>query len=458
MPTKTEQPTDQRAVLKTAVPGPKSRELRAREDEHLAPGLQGFALMAGIVVDHARGCAVTDVDGNTFLDIIGGIGVNGLGHSHPRFVRAVKEQVEQASVGSFTSPPRVELLERLAKNRPSEKVHRTQLYSSGAEAVESALRLAKNATGRNEFVSFWGGFHGKTMGALSLMGSDFKDSFGPFVPGSHSAPYPHPYRVPAGMNADSYATACVEELRARLKQGGATSKIAAIIVEPMQGTAGNVIPSDQFLPAVRALATEIGALLIIDEMITGFGRTGKYWGMHHAGVEADIVTLGKQFGGGFPISALMSTDAITSAKPWSNPSGSSSSYGGNPLGAAAANESLKIIEEEGLVENSRVVGAYMLKKLQPLVEKYPFVGEARGRGLFLALELVKDKATKEPMAKAATNRVFDECLKRGLLTMSYAASFRIQPSMTIDESTVDHVVAILDEAFDAIEKERVWKI
>jgi 4-aminobutyrate aminotransferase-like enzyme len=456
--TKRELPLDQRAVLKTAVPGPKSRELRAREEKHLAPGLQGFALMAGIVVDRACGSTVTDVDGNTFLDIIGGIGVNGLGHSHPRFVRAVQSQVERASVGSFTSPPRIELLERLAKNRPSEKVHRAQLYSSGAEAVESALRLAKNATGRNEFVSFWGGFHGKTMGALSLMGSDFKDTFGPFVPGSHSAPYPHPYRVPEGMTADTYATACVEELRSRLKKDDAASKIAAIIVEPMQGTAGNVIPSDLFLPAVRALATEIGALLIVDEMITGFGRTGKYWGMSHSGVEADIVTLGKQFGGGFPVSAILSTDAITAAKPWSNPSGSSSSYGGNPLAAAAANEALQIIEEEELVENSRVVGAYLLEKLQPLVERYPFVGEARGRGLFLALELVKDKKTKAPMVRAATNRVFDECLKRGLLTMAYASSFRIQPAMTIDEATVDHVVAILDEAFAAIEKEQIWKI
>ena len=452
------QPLNQRAVLKTAVPGPKSREIRAREDQHLAPGLQGFALMAGIVVDTARGSTVTDVDGNTFLDIIGGIGVNGLGHSHPRFLKAVQDQVARASVGSFTSEPRVELLERLAKYRPSEKVHRTQLYSSGAEAVESALRLAKNATGRNELVSFWGGFHGKTMGALSLMGSDFKDTFGPFAPGSHSAPYPHPYRLPAGMTADTYAISCMEELRARLKRDGTASNIAAIIIEPMQGTAGNVIPSDLFLPAVRALATEIGALLIVDEMITGFGRTGKLWGMTHTGVAADIVTLGKQFGGGFPISAVMSTDVIAAAKPWSNPSGSSSSYGGNPLASAAANEALKIIEEEGLVENSRVVGAYFLKKLQPLVEKYPFVGEARGRGLFLALELVKDKKTKEPMVKAATNRVFDECLKRGLLTMAYAASFRIQPSMTIDEATVDHVVAILDEAFGAIEKENVWKL
>jgi 4-aminobutyrate aminotransferase-like enzyme len=449
------QPGNQRASLKTSVPGPKSVELRAREDQHLAPGLQGFALMAGIVVDHAQGSTVTDVDGNTFLDLIGGIGVNGLGHSHPRFVRAVKNQVERASVGSFTSAPRVELFEQLAKNRPSAKVHRTQLYSSGAEAVESALRLATCATGRTEFVSFWGGFHGKTMGALSLMGSDFKDSFGPFVPGSHSAPYPHPYRCPEGMNADTFAIACVEELRKHLKKGAA-SQIAAIIVEPMQGTAGNVIPSDQFLPAVRAVAKEIGALLIVDEMITGFGRTGKYWGMQHTGVEPDIVTLGKQFGGGFPISAVLSTDEITAAKPWSNPSGSSSSYGGNPLAAAAANESLKIIEEQGLVENSRVVGAHFLKQLQPLVDRYPFVGEVRGRGLFLAIELVKDKRSKEAMSKAATTKVFNECLKRGLLTMSYASSFRIQPAMTIDTATVDHSVAILSEAFDAIEREKVW--
>lgn len=444
--------------LKTAIPGPKSRELRLREDQHLAPGLQGFALMAGIVVDHAKGSMVTDVDGNRFLDLIGGIGVNGLGHSHPKVVEAIQSQVAKASVGSFTSLPRVELLERLAKNRPSPKVHRTQLYSSGAEAVESALRLSKNATGRNEFVSFWGGFHGKTMGALSLMGSDFKDTFGPFVPGSHSAPYPHPYRLPSGMTADTYAIACVEELRMRLKREGSASKIAAVIVEPMQGTAGNVIPSDLFLPAVRSLATEIGALLIVDEMITGFGRTGKYWGMNHTGVEPDIVTLGKQFGGGFPISAILSTDEITAAKPWSNPSGSSSSYGGNPLGAAAANAALRTIEEEGLVENSRMAGAYFLKKLLPLVEKYPFVGEARGRGLFLALELVKDKTSKEPMSKAATHRVFGECLKRGLLTMAYASSFRIQPAMTIDESTIDHAVAVLDEAFSAIEKEQIWKI
>lgn len=450
------QPKNQHAHLVTEVPGPKSRELRTREDRHLAPGLQGFALMAGIVVEEAKGSTVTDVDGNTFIDIIGGIGVNGLGHSHPRIVQAIQAQVAKASVGSFTSAPRVELLEQISKNRPSEKVHRTQLYSSGAEAVESALRLAKCATGKTEFVSFWGAFHGKTMGVLSLMGSDFKDQFGPFVPGSRISRYPHPYHCPTGMNADSFAAACAEELRKNLK-ADPKADIAAIIIEPMQGTAGNVIPSDLFLPAIKSIAKEIGALLIVDEMITGFGRTGKYWGMSHSGVEPDIVTLGKQFGGGFPISALISTDEITASKPWSNPSGSSSSYGGNPLGAAAANESLKVIESERLVENSKQVGAYFLKKISPMVDRYSFVGETRGRGLFLAIEMVKDKTTKEPLSKVATNRIFSECLKRGLLTMAYASSFRIQPAMTIDEATVDHAVSILFEVFDLVEKEKLWK-
>lgn len=441
----------------TEIPGPKSRALRTREEAHLAPGLQGFALMAGIVVDHARGSTVTDVDGNTMIDIIGGIGVNGLGHSHPKFIKAVQDQVVKASVGSFTSEARVRLLEKLAEHRPCAKVHRTQLYSSGAEAVESALRLAKCATGKNEFVSFWGGFHGKTMGVLSLMGSDFKDQFGPFVPGSRIATYPHPYRCPKGMTPETYAMACVEELRTSLKKDS-SANIAGIIIEPMQGTAGNIIPWNGFLPALKSITKEIGALLIVDEMITGFGRTGKYWGANHSGVEADIVTLGKQFGGGFPISAVMTTDEISQSKPWSNPSGSSSSYGGNPLGSAAALAALEIIDEENLVENSRKMGEYFLNQLKPFLDRYSFVGDVRGQGLFLAIEMVKDKNTKEALPKNVCTRIFMECLKRGLLTMSYAASFRIQPSMTIDTATIDAAVGILKEVFDLIEKEGTYKI
>jgi 4-aminobutyrate aminotransferase / (S)-3-amino-2-methylpropionate transaminase / 5-aminovalerate transaminase len=450
------QPQNQKPFIHTAIPGPKSQELRKREDEHLAPGLQSFALMAGIAVKEARGSAITDVDGNTLIDIIGGIGVNALGHSHPEYVQAVQAQVEKASVGSFTSEPRVELFEKLAEHGPSPALHRVQLYSSGAEAVESALRLAKSYTGKYEFVSFSGGFHGKTMGVLSLMGSEFKNGFGPMVPGSHIVPYADCYRCPLKLNYPSCGLACVEATRQQIKQNS-SGKIAAFLIEPMQGTAGNVIPPKEFLPAVKEIAREFDALLIVDEMITGFGRTGKYWGSEHSGVEPDIITLGKQFGGGFPISAILSKDEIVNAKPWSDPSGSSSSYGGNPLAAAAASACLRIIDEEGLVENSRRVGEYFFKKMEDWVDRYPFVGNVRGAGLFIGMDLVRDKANREPISKAACQRIFHECLQRGLLTMAYTQRFRIQPAMTMDEETVDSAVAVLAEVFDLVVREGCWK-
>jgi 4-aminobutyrate aminotransferase-like enzyme len=450
------QPRNQKPLLKTAIPGPRSQELRKREDEHLAPGLQNFALLAGIAVKEARGSAVTDADGNVLIDIIGGIGVNALGHCHPEFVQAVHNQVEKVSVASFTSEPRIKLFEQLAEHRPSASLHRVQLYSSGAEAVESALRLAKSYTGNYEFVSFSGGFHGKTMGVLSLMGSDFKNGFGPMVPGSHIAPYADCYRCPLKLNYPSCGVACVEGMRQQIKRNSSGS-VAAFLIEPMQGTAGNVIPPKEFLPAVKEVAREFGALLIVDEMITGFGRTGKYWGAEHSGVAPNIVTMGKQLGGGFPISAITSTDEIVWSKPWSNPSGSSSSYGGNPLAAAAAAACLRIIDEEGLVENSRDTGEYFLRKIQEWVDRYPFVGDVRGVGLFIGIDLVRDKATKEPLSSAVCRRIFYECLRRGLLTMTYTHRVRIQPPLTIDEGTVDAAVGILTEVFDLLAREGSWK-
>ncbi|WP_394847746.1 aspartate aminotransferase family protein [Pendulispora brunnea] len=448
-------PKKQRVHLKTIVPGPRSTALRQREDAHVAPGLQGYAVMAGIAVESAEGSAVTDVDGNTFLDFIGGIGVGALGHSHPGVVKAIQDQVARASVGSFTSEARVELLERVAKHPPTEGVHRLQLYSSGAEAVESALRLAKSHTKKTEFVSFWGGFHGKTMGALSLMGSNFKEGLGPMVPGSHILPYADCYRCPIGSTYPTCGLGCIDQGRKQLKYAS-TNSIAAFIVEPMQGTAGNVVPPDDFIPAVRELAHEFGALFIADEMITGFGRTGRYWGVEHSGAKPDIVTLGKAFGGGFPLSGVLTTDAIAQAKPWSNPSGSSSSYGGNPLAAAAGVAALKAIEEDGLVDNAREVGAAMLEELAAFVEAYPFVGHVRGRGLFMGIELVADKKTKEPLSRAVTRRIFDECVRRGLLTMSYAPSFRIQPALTIDHETAKNGIAVLREVFDEAKRTNLW--
>ena len=446
------QPANQNRALVTAIPGPRSQALREREEAHLAPGAQGYALMAGVVVDHAEGTAITDVDGNTFLDFIGGIAVGALGHSHPTWVEAIQKQAARAAVGSLASEARVELFERFAKHAPASGVHRLQMYSGGAEAVESALRLAKSHTGKYEFVSCWGGFHGKTMGALSLMGSTFKDKLGPMVPGSHQVPYADCYRCPLKLAYPTCGIACADFARTYVKTATA-GEVAAMIIEPMQGTAGNIVPPKEFLPAMKSIAEEIGALFIADEMITGLGRTGTWWGVHHTGVVPDIVTIGKAVGGGFPLSALATTDAIAQAKPWSNASGSSSSYGGNPLAAAAGAASLKILEEEALVERSRVVGAMMLRELESWVDRYSFVGTARGAGMFMALELVSDKTAKTPLPRKVTERIFQECVRRGLLAMSYSASFRIQPPLTTDEATARNGLAILREVFDLVERE-----
>ena len=457
----TSQPKDQRARLLTAIPGPVSRGLRTREDAVLAPGSQAYAIGSGVALATGKGSAVTDVDGNTFLDLVGGIGVNALGHSHPAMVEALGKQAAALSVGSFTSTARVELLERVATHAPEageasgRKVRRLQLYSSGAEAVESALRLAKSHTGKSEMVSFWGGFHGKTMGALSLMGSTFKEGFGPMVPGSHIVPYADCYRCPLKLQNPSCGLACVDVARKQIKAASAGG-VAAVIVEPMQGTAGNVIPPDDFLPAVRSMADDLGALLIVDEMITGFGRTGRYWGMSHSGVRPDIVTLGKGFGGGFPLSGVLTTDEIAQAKPWSNPSGSSSSYGGNPLAAAAGAASLRVIDDEKLVDNARIVGDAMLRELQTFVDRYPFIGEVRGRGLFLAIEMVRDKETREPIATSAAKRIYDACVQRGLFVMSYAPRVRLQPALTLDAGTAMNGLGILRDVFDLVAAERWW--
>jgi 4-aminobutyrate aminotransferase-like enzyme len=342
----------------------------------------------------------------------------------------------------------VTLLEKLAAHRIS-SVSRAQFYSSGAEAVESAMRLAKAHTQKTEFVSFWGGFHGKTLGVLGQMGSDFKKAYGPYAPGAHLVPFANCYRCPFNTTYPSCGLLCAEYIRKQLKMEMGAG-IAGILIEPIQGTAGNVIPPKDFLKTIREIANEFDALLIVDEMITGCGRTGSFWASDYFGVQPDIVCIGKQFGGGFPISAIMSKDSIVSAKPWSIPSGSSSSYGGNPLACAAAAASIGIIDDEGIVENVKRVGEYFLGKLRPMQERYPFIGDVRGLGLMLAIEFVEDKKTKTPMTASKTKHIFNECLKRGLLTMSYTSSFRLQPAMTIDEATIDNVVAILEDVFSSL--------
>src|SRR5262244_2457369 len=313
--------------------GPRSRQIFEREQRHVAPGLQSFALYSGLAMARGEGCTLIDVDGNTYIDFIAGIGVGSVGHCHPHYVDSLKRQVERLTFGSFTTEARTKLLEMLASLTP-EGLTRIQMFSGGAEAVEAALRLAKAATGKDEVIGFWGGFHGKTGGVLGLLGSDFKHHLGPFTPGQHLSPFADCYRCPLRLRYPDCGIACADYVRDVIKNqtGG---EIAAIIVEPIQGTAGNVIPPEGFLRTIQAIAKEHDALLFCDEMITGFGRTGLMWGSDHDGVIGDIMTVGKGVGGGFPLSAVISTEALTNARPWSNPSASSSSYGGNPLASAA---------------------------------------------------------------------------------------------------------------------------
>ncbi len=257
----------------TDLPGPRSRALLEKESHHLAPGVQSIATLSGIAVARAEGSIIEDVDGNRFLDLAAGVCVNAIGHAHPRYREILKDQIDHVTVGSFTTPHRVEALEKIASHAPK-GLDKIQLYSSGAEAVEAAMRLAKSYTKKYEFLSFWGGFHGKTAGTLSLIGDTTKHGLGPSMPGTYHTPYADCYRCPLALSYPSCGMECVEFARKTIRNS-TTGALAAILVEPMQGTAGNVIPPPEFLPAIKEIAHENDALLIADEMITGFGRTGK---------------------------------------------------------------------------------------------------------------------------------------------------------------------------------------
>ena len=446
------------AKIVTPPPGPKSREIVEREKPFMAPGTQAFSQLAGIAVEKGKGAVLEDVDGNQYLDLVAGICVASLGHGHPAMAKVLGEQAEKVMIGSFTPAPRARLLESLVGLAPAGlEASRAQLYSGGAEAVESALRLARSHTKKYEVVSFWGGFHGKTGGVLPLLGSDFKHGLGPFQTGMHIVPYADCYRCPFKLAHPSCGNLCVDFAREAIKRQTAGS-VAAIIAEPIQGTNGNVIPPDDFLPAIRDIARELDAVFIADEMITGFGRSGKMWGVQHSGTKPDMITIGKAFGAGYPITGLVAKNEICGAKPWANPSFSSSSYGGNPLAAAAAEVAIGTVVKEDLVGNSHRVGEIMLAALRPLQDRFPFVGDVRGRGLMIGLELVKDKDTKAPLAKKACEWVYLEGLKRGLLAMTYTNRVRINPPLVITEAQALEAVDILTEVLTALEgKPDLWK-
>ncbi|OLC03374.1 MAG: aspartate aminotransferase family protein [Gemmatimonadetes bacterium 13_1_40CM_70_15] len=354
----------------------------------------------------------------------------------------MQRQVARIHVGSFTTEHRAALVKLLAEIAPGD-LNRTQFYSSGAEAVEAAVRLARSRTRRQELIGFWGGFHGKTGGVLPLLGSSFKHQLGPLMPGAYLTPYAGCARCAFDKTFPSCEWHCVEFLRKKIEVETANN-VAAILVEPIQGTAGNVVPPPGYLGMLRRLADELGALLICDEMLTGFGRTGKMFAIEHEGVLPDVLTVGKGFGGGFPMSGIIAREDVAFAKPFANPSGSSSSYGGNPLAAAAARIAVETILEEGLVEHARRVGETMLAEMKRWERDIPIVSDVRGRGLMLGMDLVVP-GTRKLLDKAATRWVFDTLLARGVIAMIYNPEVRINPPLVIREEQAMAALATMQD-------------
>src|SRR2546430_6725761 len=293
------------SAQRRAVPGPKSKAMFEEEAQAMAPGLQSIALYSQIVVDRASGCTIVDVDGNEYLDFVAGVAIGSVGHCHPYYIKRLSEQLTRFTFGSFAPDTRAHFLKLVSELLPEGITH-VQLFSGGAEAVEAAFRLAKSITNKFEFVGFWGGYHGKTAGVIGLLGGSYRNHQGPFPPGMHLSPYAYCYRCPWKLQYPSCGLACAEHLRNVMKND-TQDEVAAIILEPMQGTAGNVIPPDDFVHAVREVADEFGALLIADEILTGFGRTGTIWACQQFDLKPDIMTIGKGIGGGFPLSAVASS-------------------------------------------------------------------------------------------------------------------------------------------------------
>lgn len=430
--------------------GPKSDALVAEEQKYIAPGSQQIGTFSGVAMERGEGSYFIDADGNRYLDLYAGVGVASIGHAHPNYVKILTEQIGKIGVGSFTTENRMKFLKLLASVTPND-LKRAQLYSGGAEAVEAAFRLAKSYTNNYEFVGFWGGFHGKSMGVLGMLGDTFKHNFGPLPAGAHQVPHAYCYRCPFKMKHPDCGLFCAEFVRKNLKLQ-TTGRIAAFIMEPIQGTNGNIVPPAGYVQAMIDIAHENGALFIADEMICGFGRTGKMFAVEHEQNTPDIITVGKGIAAGFPVSALITSEKIANTKPFANPSGSSSSYGGNPMAGAACYATLSTIIDDKLVENSAKMGAFMLEELKKLQEKYRFIGDVRGRGLMIGVEMVSDRKTKEPLDGKITRALFDECLKRGVMSMCYSKTIRINPPLIITKAEAEEGIGKLDEAFAAISK------
>ncbi|MGS2591935.1 aspartate aminotransferase family protein [Streptomyces hebeiensis] len=414
----------------------------AEEQEVIGPGLQAVMLLSRLCVADADGAVLTDIDGNRIIDFQGAGGVNSLGHAEPRFTAALAEELTRATAGAFATPARLEMV-RVLRDFLPDGLDTIQLYSGGTEAVEAALRLAKSVTGKHEFLSFWGGFHGKTTGSLALT-AGARSGLGPLPPGYFSAPYANCYHCPFKLAPPGCGFACVEHARDVIKENS-TGAFAAIVVEPVQGRSGNVVPPPGYLTALGEVAEEFDALLIADEMMTGFGRTGAAFAHQHEDAHPDVLTVGKGMGGGYPVTGVVAAGSTMAAAPFSDPSASSSSFGAFPMACRAVATTTAILTSDGLVGNAAERGREMLSQLLDLTELAPLVGEVRGAGLALGIELVADKETREPAPKSVVRRVYLDLMEAGVLVMLGGSTLRLYPPLSIGREQAQAAVGIIRE-------------
>lgn len=437
-------------ILRTEVPGPRSQSIRSREQKHASAGLSALASLSGVAMKDGRGALVRDADGNVFIDFSSGTVVTVTGHSHPTIVKRIQQEVENfLHIYDYTSESRAEFFEYLATVMP-EGLDHYQLYTGGGETVEAALRLAKSYTGKREFISLYRGFHGKTLGALSLMGGGYKKGMGPVASGFFLTPNAYCYRCPLGLTYPSCNVACADFITNVFEQE-TTGDVAAVVVEAVQGAGGVIVPPPEYLPKIQEFCRRNGLLLYVDEILTSAGRTGKLWASEHFDIQPDIMTLGKGVGSGFPLGVVASREEIMSSKLWSQPYGGTTTYGGSAVSAAAGLITLKTIAEEGLIENGATVGAHMKARLQQMQARHRSIGDVRGIGMLMGVEFVRNPETKEPITAAESRTFYLELVRRGVLVSNAAPIVRVTPPLVLSKEFADRGLDLFEEAVAAFE-------
>ena len=436
--------------LITSIPGPKSQALLERR---ISAVPQGISNNCGVFAKSAKGALIEDIDGNVFIDFAGAIGTLNVGHSHPRVVQAIQEQAAEFVHTGFNVmmyDSYIELAERLAALAPIDGEKQVAFFNSGAEAVENAVKIARKYTRRQGIISFTRGFHGRTLMTMSMTSKvkPYKFEFGPFAPEVYKAPYPYEYRRPDGMSHEQYSQFVIEQFEQFLVAEVAPETIAAIVMEPVQGEGGFIVPDQAFVQYIRDVCTKYGILFVADEIQTGFARTGKYFAIEHFGVEPDLITISKSMGAGVPISGLIGKKEIMQS---ANVGEIGGTYSGSPLGCKAALAVLDIIEGENLNDRAEVIGQTIKTKMKSLANQFKQIGDIRGLGAMVAVEIVNGEHDQAPN-KAAVSQIVEEANKRGLLLLSagiFSNVIRFLTPLVITDEQLEEGLDIVEAAFEA---------